>query len=55
MRTTFLLLVLTVASFIHSQVIKTINVETAGTLSVDSIFYFGIKDTLIIKQYNLLH
>ncbi|MEA4975055.1 MAG: leucine-rich repeat domain-containing protein [Paludibacter sp.] len=33
MRTTFLLLVLTVASFIHSQVIKTINVETAGTLS----------------------
>lgn len=33
MRTTFLLLVLTVTTFIHSQVIKTINVETAGTLS----------------------
>jgi len=33
MRTTFLLLVLTVATFIHSQVTKTINVETAGSLS----------------------
>jgi len=33
MRTTFLFFVLTVATFIHSQVTKTINVETAGSLS----------------------
>lgn len=33
MRTTFLLLVLTVATYNYSQVTKTINVETAGSLS----------------------
>lgn len=33
MRTTFLLLVLTLTTFNYSQVLKTINIETAGTLS----------------------
>ncbi len=33
MRTTFLLLVLTVATYNYSQVTKTINIETAGSLS----------------------